>query len=556
VKLTARVLLLCLAASPVIAQEPTPLTEDAAAAIAAFYNAPATTRLGGPTRIAPGTTLEGDAASIGGPLVVAGTVRGDVVVINGDLRVAPGGAIEGAATIVGGRLLGDSAAVAGPVTVYETALRFRREGERIVALGPSRPPGLSAGRPTRFGRTEVTLRVDGSYNRVEGLPIAFGPRFELGHSNPTVLEGRLIYRTRSGLRIHPEEFGHDLRLEQYLGGHRGILLGLGLQRVIDPIEMRGVSNTENSLSTFVLHRDYRDHYERDGWRAYLRFVGRTRPYDAGVEYRDEDHASVTPGTPWSLLKNDEEWRPQPAVAEGSLRTLRGWFHWDSRNDRVDPAVGWLVAVEVEQGLEGELRARVLGVDPGTGEPPPVLSARVGAEFTAVQVDARRYLRLGPRTRVALRLLAAGSPDDGALPAQRQHVLGGEGSLPGFERFRFDCGARQEPLVDGFVPYYGCDRVVLLQAEYRFAFMGTHSLGSRLGLDFDLVTTPELILFADAGRAWIEAESRGYRAELGPGDLRYDIGAGLRLGRVGLYLAAPLSDGGDGFNFFIRLGPRI
>ncbi len=181
-----------------------------------------------------------------------------------------------------------------------------------------------------------------------------------------------------------------------------------------------------------------------------------------------------------------------------------------------------------------------------------------SEFTAVQLEVRRYLRLGPRTRVALRAMAAGSPDDAALPPQRQHVLGGEGSLPGYAHFAFDCGADTQPEVDNLKPYYGCDRVVLAQAEVRFAFLGSSStsLGRRLGLDFELATTPELVLFADAGRAWIEPEAQTGRADLGALDFRYDAGVGISFGRIGLYLAAPLSGGGDGVNFFLRLGPRI
>ncbi|MFW5950884.1 MAG: BamA/TamA family outer membrane protein [Gemmatimonadota bacterium] len=544
-------LLLCLPALSA-AQETRPLTEDVAAEIGAFYNQPTTIRLSGETRIPPGAELVGDVATVGGPLTVAGTIAGDVVVINGDLELRPEGRITGRVTVVGGRVGGATESLAGRAVVYPEALRFRREGDRLVDVGPRRESWLSAAWPTRFGRAEFTVAVDGAYNRVEGLPVAFGPRLELGRSNPTVIDARLIYRTRSGLRVHPDEFGHDLRIEQFLGGHRAVRVGVGFHRTIDPIELNGLSDTENSLTTFVLHRDYRDHYVRHGWRAYLGYGGRTLPLSAGLEYRDEDHGSAEARTPWSLLENDEPWRTQPQAAEGPLGTIRGWLTWDTRNDRDDPATGWLVEVESEQGLEGELRLR--RYDPGLDR---VETRPFGAEYTTLRVDARRYIRLGPRTRLALRAMAAGSPDDGALPPQRQHVLGGEGTLPGYDRFAFDCSAREAPLVDGFLPYYGCDRSVLLQAEARFSLASNGlGIGRRLGLDFDLVSSPELVVFADAGRAWIERESLGERLETGPSRLHYDLGAGIRLGRLGLYIAAPLSGDGGGPNFFIRLGPRL
>mgnify|MGYP001040420916 CR=1 FL=1 len=221
-----------------------------------------------------------------------------------------------------------------------------------------------------------------------------------------------------------------------------------------------------------------------------------------------------------------------------------------------PPADEFAAASVEQGVEGDLS--LLRQEPVAGGDPILVRDQVNAEYTAIRLEARRYLRLGPRTRFAFRALAAGSPDDGALPPQRQHALGGEGSLPGYANFAFDCGARSQPEINGFVPHYGCDRMVLLQAEYRYAFLGSGglSLGRLLGLDFEIATTPELVLFADAGRAWIEPESLGARERVGPRDLRYDVGVGLRLGRIGLYLATPLSDGGDGVNFFLRLGPRI
>ncbi|MGK7313097.1 MAG: BamA/TamA family outer membrane protein [Candidatus Longimicrobiales bacterium M2_2A_002] len=544
---------LLLAAAPLVAQEEQPLTRTAADAVAAAYNRMTTSRVVGATVIAPGARIDGDLASLGGPLTVAGTVDGDVLVINGDVRIQPGARVTGSLTVTAGRVTGDTAAVAGPITLYSDALRFRQEEGRIIALEPS--DGTLVSQPTWFGRSGLNVAVDGAYNRVEGLPITLGPRLERKGTNPTILDARVIYRTGNGFQVHPDELGHDVWIEQYLGGHRSLRIGAGWHRVIDPIETRGLTDVENSLSTFILHRDLRDHYIRNGWRAYLAYTGRTQPVEAGVEYRHEEHGSVESRTPWSLLDNDEPWRAQPLVAEGDLRLVRGWIRWDTRNDRDDPSAGWLLEAEVEQGVEGALT--ILRPNPDAGGE-PFVAQPVNAEYTTLRLDARRYLRLGPRTRLVLRAAATGSPDDGALPPQRQQVLGGEGSLPGYSQFAFDCGARSAPEIQERTPYYGCDRAILFQAEYRFAFFGSGGigLGRSLGLDFDLATTPELVLFADAGRAWIEDESLGDRLAPGPTDLRYDVGVGVRFGRIGVYLAAPISDGGDGVNVFLRLGPRI
>ncbi|MEJ2677935.1 MAG: polymer-forming cytoskeletal protein, partial [Gemmatimonadota bacterium] len=97
-------------ASPLTAQEREPSTgplpETIAQEAVDLYNSPGTTRLTGETRLAPGAEMVGDVAVIQGPFVVAGTVQGRVLVINGDLRLEAGGHITGSVLVVGGMLRG------------------------------------------------------------------------------------------------------------------------------------------------------------------------------------------------------------------------------------------------------------------------------------------------------------------------------------------------------------------------------------------------------------------------------------------------------------------
>jgi len=155
-------------------------------------------------------------------------------------------------------------------------------------------------------------------------------------------------------------------------------------------------------------------------------------------------------------------------------------------------------------------------------------------------------------------LVAGSIDDQPLPPQRQHALGGEGTLPGYALFRFDCGARRVAFHRGddvFYPYYGCDRIALFQLEYQNDFPFGHGWGRKLGWDVDLGETPGWVVFFDAGRAWNEREARDGRTD-GMDDFAADAGLGLRIGRIGLYWAVPLSGRDQGVNFFIRYGSRL
>jgi len=202
------------------------------------------------------------------------------------------------------------------------------------------------------------------------------------------------------------------------------------------------------------------------------------------------------------------------------------------------------------------------MDSATGQ--PVLGRRAADHrFHAALLDVRRYARTGPGSRLAIRAFAAGSLDGGPLPAQRQHALGGESSLPGYRPFGFDCGARRNRVAvvedDDFVetefyPYYGCDRVALVQIEYQVRLPLPHDLGRRIS-GVDLGPPPSWVIFFGAGRAWNEADARNGRGA-GQDDFAADAGFGLRLGRVGLYWAVPLGGGSEGMNFFVRVGPRL
>jgi Omp85 superfamily domain len=525
--------------------------------VIAFYNAGGTTRLSCDGRIAAGTRIAGPVAVLGGPFTVAGAIEGDLVVINGDLALLSSASIAGSVTVVGGTVSGiNLARVGGPVTDYREPLRFRHDAGGLVYTPRPLEPELSAGREFGFGRTDFLIAARRDYNRVEGLPISIGPRARIGRSNPTLLEGFAVYRSSAGLRIDPDQLGYALRAEQFLAGGHTARIGLTLYSEVTPIEAEGLSNRENSLSTFILHRDYRDAYEREGWSAYVRFARSGWPHDLTVEYRDEKHHSVVTGSPWSLFDNADPWRPEPAVGEGTLRSLSARFTYDTRNDVIDPAAGWLIVTDIEQGTGGTLRLPELLTPSGDS----VVYGPAGARerFTHVRVDVRKFLRLGPSSRLSLRAMGAGSADGTTLPPQRQHALGGEGNLPGYALHQFDCGARRsEGEVDSRVsfPWYGCDRAALFQFEFQSIFPWLTQQAESIGRSLNIEHTLRWVLFFDAGRAWNETDSLAGRGG-GLADFVTDVGVGLRAAGLGLYWAVPLSDAGSGFNFFVRLGRRL
>lgn len=542
------------AVAPLGAQEPTEaeLPPDLVEGVVAFLNDPTTTRLNGYTRIAPGQSVVGAIGVVGGDVVVAGAIEGDLVIVNGDLTVEPGGAISGDVLIVGGRVIAaPEGAVGGQIQLHTERLRLitRREGVEVS-------PTTSAGRQGLYiGGARITVRSGTNYNRVEGLPVLFGPVFRTSGANPLRVDALAIWRTEHDQTR--DDLGFQVAVDQTFGPPTARLgVGLGAFSRVAPIESWGVTDLEASLTSFFFHLDSRDYFEERGWHLWARAQIPGTAAELQLEYRNRDLTAVPTGSPWTLRRNDRPWRAQPLVPEGDLETLTARLVWDERNDADDPTDGWYFSGRVTRGLRGSLLLPVAVdefLDP-VGDP---TSVDVG--FTTGFMEFRRYARLSPDHDLSFRLLAGGSLDGELPPAFLQHALGGEGSLPGYRLFELDCGARSS-----LVPYvhrgtgepepaygrYGCGRVSLFQLQYRgrlpIAALRGES-GSLLdGVDLD----PRWLLFFDAGRGW--SQSGDFPDEPAVAD----IGAGFTVGGLGAYWAYPLSGDDRRVNFFLRLQRRF
>ncbi len=531
------------------ARTPAPPGAELPAAVAAalvdFYNNQSTIRFSGRTRIPAERTIGGDMAVLGGPVELAGTITGDVVVVNGDITLLEGSRISGDLTVVGGIVVGsETGRVDGLITTYASVFRYRHTEDGIEYLGSARereprPRRQRLSLPTwELGESEIYLAAR-PYNRTEGLPLVIGPRIQTGGSNPLSFEAFLIWRTQSGFDPDQKDIGWELRLRQYLGGHRSLWVEGTYWSVVDPIENWKLTNLENSLSLFLFRRDYRDYYKREGW--YGRLGWQARSLFGSFEYRNEKNRSLQARSPWTIFFNTkDEFRPNTLIDDGDLQSLVLTVGIDTRNDSDDPWSGWLNELRLEQAIGGQLS----GAD---------------VDFTHFFLDIRRYNRVSRGSVLGLRLVGGGRIGTNSLPAQREHVIGGVGSLPGYSMLQFDCGVRGSGLADS-VPGYGCQRFTLFQAEYRtglrfnfhwnYAETGARFRGDPFSVHFD----PAVVLFYNAGAAWDTGE--GFVEHLGKSDNWVaDVGAGLDFGGLGLYLAYPLV-GSGGLNFFVRLTRRF
>ena len=569
-------LLLFLAARPIqgqVAAVEGPLPPQVLQEVLDILNGPDVLRLSGAARVPAGSRIDGDVAVLAGSIQVAGTVAGSLLVVNGDLGLSPSARVEGNVLVVGGALSGeDQAAVIGAVRVYATPLSYRVQEGRIEARPDDALPSGFLLADLGFGQARLGLRAAAAYNRVEGLPVHVGPMIRTGGSNPLSLETFAIWRSVSGLHVKSEELGYWFRLRQAVGGGGNLFIGAEAWDDTSPIEDQGLGDLEASLSTFLLRRDVRDHYDRRGWAAFFEVRPARAPLQAMFTYSYEEHDTAPVRGPWALREGVEEWSPMPLAATGPLRSAGASLSWNSQNDPVQPSDGWLLSLEVTRQVGGELRLPPSApAPPEGGSSPPLVEGDPIPRFTRGAIDVRRYARVGPTVRLILRAAATGNLSDGPLPPQLQTALGGEGSLPGHRRYAIDCGAREDRYVassadaDGgtgrveVLPAYGCDRTVLFQAEvqgflpFSWRPLPAEWEGSELATLLDL--RPVWSVFFDAGRGWSRGSILSGLARV-DSPTRADVGVGLFVGPLGLYWSYPLNQRDRGLNFFVRLEQRL
>lgn len=557
------------AAGQTVAGPLPPSVEEAAFQL---LNAGESFRLAG-GRIPVGTRVEGDVAVLGGSLELGGEIAGALLVVNGDLELLPGAEVEGSTLVLGGAVLGESEAVLeGGLAVYSTPLRYQVENgnvEPVQGAGPG--VGLLAS-DLGFGRARLSIRSTSAYNRVEGLPVRFGAIVGTAGRNPLALEASGIWRSVSGLTLRSDRLGHNFGLAQAVGGRGTAEIAARAYDEFIPIEERGLSDVEASLSTFLLREDLRDYYRRRGWSV----SGSLRPVRPPIElvigYRQEDHQTAPVQGPWTLGDSETPWRPLPLVAEGRSRSVEGVLRWDSRDDPSVPADGWLISLALQAQIGGSLSLPPTGRGVTAEAADAVANPTRLSRFNAGTLDIRRYARVGPTSRLKLRALFQGGLEPAALVPQLQSALGGEGTLPGHPRFSIDCAARADSrfartggeeggrrtVVPVFLSY-GCDRTVLFQAEFQGALpLSGNPLpdgwqDSELGPLFNI--QPVWAVFLNAGRGWElgSLSSGGARSD---SPTRADIGVGLFLGSVGAYWSYPLNRSERGLDFFLRLQQRF
>ena len=532
-----------------------------------LYNAPATVRVSGAYDVPASKVVTGDIAVLNGPVTIAGRIDGSLIAINADVRFAPGAGVARHLIVVGGGVAGrDSAVIEGDIRQQAELLRYHLDADH---LEPDREPEYDDSWWRRhnvrhdFRRgsayTEFFFVASRSYNRVEGLSFVVGPRFQRfpawGKIN---VEAFGVVRTSEPMQWGNETLGHEAKAEVQFGKPVGVALGARVFDVVSPTEEWQMGSGEVGLAAALIHRDYRDYYQRHGGQAYAR-IQAGPDADLTVAFSDEQWGNRAAREPWSLTRGSERWRPNPVMDVGTMHLLTTRLRWDTRESQGSAYAGWYLIGEVEQG--GGRLTRL-------GAPVATLVARQPEqlEYTRGFFDLRRYNRISPEAALNMRVAFGGWLNGDALPTQRRLAVGGPGTLPGYGFRQSDLSTDLLQCANGFVQAgtpAQCDRVALAQVELRSGFL----FGSLRNDSRDDWWRPGFnnrfawVLFADAGRGWRVGAPDGatvYSRDQFPGfrTYRVDLGAGLDFGGFGVYWAKAVSDAAEPVRFFLRLEHRF
>ncbi|MEP6473521.1 MAG: BamA/TamA family outer membrane protein [Gemmatimonadota bacterium] len=513
-------------------------------------------RLNGPVDVPAGARMSGPVAVYRGEIVVAGQIDGPLTIVNGDLTILRTGSVTGPILVAGGRFsaLPGSTVSEEPRVFSEAAPVVRQNDGTLVVREHRKTLGeLAEARATfRTGQVRTTLAIatGKTYNRSEGLPIVFGPKFDWRASKSVVghLEIEGILRTASDITSSRRDVGWLARTDWRFGRRGTIGAGLKAYSQIDGVEEHTLPREEIGWNAFLFQRDYRDYFEAEGVSGYVSAAPLSMlRVDATIRYQRE--SSVLANDPWSLVHNTDRWRPNPQIDDGHYLIAGAGIDFDTRPRQMDVPSGWWVRLNYEFGHSDDVSPVSL--------PDVVRSGLPSSDYDyhRMTLDARRFNRLTPGTGLNLRLWAGGSVGGDPLPLQRRLSLGGLDLLPGYRFRSLTCTPA------GFAnPSQAalCDRMIVAQAELR------SRLDLRLGFHshdpdrFIGISQASLVFFTDAGKPWLAGNGPG-RVPSGKlpvfKEWKADLGVGLDLGGLGIYLAKALTDP-EPLQVFFRLERRF
>jgi hypothetical protein len=340
------------------------------------------------------------------------------------------------------------------------------------------------------------------YNRVDGLTPAWG--FALEPIDPTRTPG---FAGRVAIPTTHERLYWRLSVQQRVPLPGALVLRAEHFQRLTTFDAWKITTRENDFSSIVAASDQLDWWRERGFFVALDAETPSGRLGGTLGYLDVTQSSERNRTPFALFGGDDEWRENPEIEEGRLRSLllEAWLDTRDVQSPLLPAPGWSFRWTWE----------------GAGE---ALGGNVA--FSRGSFDIRRYTRLGRDAWWDSRIVWKGPFGDDNLPPQRRVRLGGPGSLRGFRAASFQGDAGIQAQSELRLPLPVNDRIAVV-------FLSWHWVG-----------------FVDLGRVAEGGNWGNWHADLGTGISGINI-----FSYIGVFIAHRITDLGgpeDGPRFIVRL----
>ena len=218
-----------------------------------------------------------------------------------------------------------------------------------------------------------------------------------------------------------------------------------------------ISTNENTAAALLIHEDFRDYFQRDGYALHASYYSKSETVkeEVSLAYRIDSYESLQKNVDWAFFGGGQWFRENPAIDPGSMRSVLLTAGLSTVVKEKRNSEGWSVFGTAEYAKKD------FGGD---------------FDFDRYVIDLRRFQPLGDYDCFNIRFRAGSSA--GTLPVQKDFELGGFGTMNAFP-FKSDTG----------------NRMILMNAEYIF--------DGRILDDIDFMGTWffrmfNFILFSDAG----------------------------------------------------------
>jgi outer membrane protein assembly factor BamA len=320
-----------------------------------------------------------------------------------------------------------------------------------------------------------------SYNRVDQFQVGLDMNYQPKVGLLPGFKSRMMWATerKNAPGTSDGTWLYNFDIETALDKKRNATVGISLYQLTDDDHAGQVGVTENALAAYFFHWDYRDWFERDGYGLHAAFTWRN-VWRASTRYDQDTYTSITQiaDNTQGLFRKNADWRANPAVDDGNLRSVTFGLAYDTRSTPQFP----------RRGMWHQLAVETAG-------------GSLGGDWTYLRYtgDLRAYLSPGPSHVVKARALLGTTSEGGDLPFQKTFAVGGIGTLRAYP-FRHFRGRH----------------VFLLNGDWSWEVL------RRSSRNVAIKTGLSVVLFTDYGIAWdaptwnLGDQKPGWDAGLGVG----------------------------------------